>query len=400
MLRKIRLLFFFIMAIPVVLVIHLIKPWLLVRLAGLVSYRIGHLAGNTEMYLCMRDAGIDEPNQRHVDLFYMPKPFSNQQLAIMWKRVLRIWPTWILRPICRINRLVPGGKSHDIGSSLQTTRDVHNILDRFPPHLQFTTEEEARGEAGLQAMGLPFGAQFVCLIVRDSEYLDSHSANDWGYHNYRDCDIQNFVLAAEALAERGYFVIRMGAKVHATINSVHPRVIDYATNGMRNDFMDIYLGAKCAYCITTGTGWDEVPVMFRRPIVYVNMVPLGHLHTFRTEFLSITKRHVLKTSQKPLTLSEIFYLGIGFCMRTSDYESKDIVLYENTPEEIRDISIEMAERLNGTWQAHVDDESLQQRFWKIFPIDALDPHTGIPLHGEIRGRFGAKFLRNNPEWLQ
>jgi hypothetical protein len=87
-------------------------------------------------------------------------------------------------------------------------------------------------------------------------------------------------------------------------------------------------------------------------------------------------------------------------MHTSDYESKDVDLIENTPEEIRDVAIEMAERIAGTWQAHPEDEALQQRFWEIFPTNAVDAYEVKPLHGEIRARFGAAYLRNNPEWLQ
>jgi hypothetical protein len=60
--------------------------------------------------------------------------------------------------------------------------------------------------------------------------------------------------------------------------------------------------------------------------------------------------------------------------------------------------MEMAERLNGTWQPHQDDEALPRRFWEIFPVDAEE--DGRPLHGEICGRFGASFLRNNRDWLK
>ena len=133
-------------------------------------------------------------------------------------------------------------------------------------------------------------SQVVALPpLRDSAYLDNHQVKDWSYHNYRDSDIQNFVLAAEDLADRGYFVIRMGAKVYESIKSDHPRVIDYATNGMRNDFMDIYLGAKCEFCITSGLGFDAVPVIFRTHIVSVGELPLGWLRTFLTKMISISK---------------------------------------------------------------------------------------------------------------
>ena len=77
----------YILALPAVLVIRMIRPLLLERWGGLISTRIGHFAANTEMYLCERDAGINVPKQRHVDIFYMESSICNQQLAIIWKRM-------------------------------------------------------------------------------------------------------------------------------------------------------------------------------------------------------------------------------------------------------------------------------------------------------------------------
>lgn len=402
LLRKMKLALLIFLAVPFALVLRLIRSWLLVRWGGMISVYLGHFAANTELYLCERDACINAPKRRHVDLFYMAyRPICNQQLAKMWKRVLRVWPSWVLDHISRVNRLIPGGAVHEIGNNTQRDRDVHNLLDRFPPHLEFTHEEEACGAAGLRAMGIPPDTPFVCLIVRDSAYRDAlQPTRDWSHHNYRDCDIQNYILAAKELADRGYFVIRMGATVRRAMKASHPRIIDYATNGMRNDFMDIYLGAKCEFCISVGTGFDAVPLIFRRPIAYVNMVPLGYLATFSTQFLGITKHHYAVAENRELVLSEIFNHGVGFCLTTSGYKSQGIKLIENTPEEIRDVVIEMAERLNGIWQPHEDDEVLQRRFWKIFPTDAVDAGQGRLLHGEIRTRFGAHFLRNNRDWLR
>ena len=387
---------------PFVLIIRLIRPWLLVRLRWLMSTRIGHFAANTELYLCERDAGIDVPNRRHIDIFYIVQPLCNQQLSKMWQRTLHVWPiAWFIGPLYRLNRLIPGGYLHEIGNNTQSDRDVHNLMERFPPHLEFIEEEELWGEDGLRDMGIPQGAPFVCLTVRDSSYLAMHNPSvDYSYHNYRDASIKNYILAAEALAERGYFVVRMGVKVHEVMNSAHPKVIDYACNGMRSDFMDIYLGAKCAFCITVGSGFDAVPAIFRRPILQVNAVPFGYCWTGGSSPLLLTKHHVDISSGRELTMSEIFSRDVGFLTHSLDYTSRGVKLMENTAEEIRDVAIEMAERLNDTWQAHPEDEALQQRFWEIFPTNSVDAHKGKPLHGEIRARFSANFLRNNPEWLQ
>jgi len=389
----------FVLAIPLVLLIRLISPWILVRIGNLVGGRIGHFAGNTELYLCERDAGINVPTKRYLDLFFIGRPVANLQLAIMWRRILRVWPVWILAPIYRINGFFPGGAQHDVGHNTQWDRDVHNLLDQSSPHLQFDPKEILHGEAGLRGMGIPEGASFVCLAVRDSAYLERHIPTiNWSYHSYRDTDIQNYILAAEELAKRGFYVIRMGEHVREPMKCNNLKVIDYAANGMRNDFMDIYLGAKCSFCITMGTGFDAVPTIFRRPIVFVNSVPVGYLSTFCTRYTHITRRHLLVGSDRELTLREIFSHGVGYCTKTSDYDSRGVQLIENSPEEIRDTVIEMAERLKGTWQPHPDDEALQKRFWEIFPTDSV--LRGAPAHGSIRSRYGAKFLRDNRCWLE
>jgi len=77
----------YILTIPVVISLRIIRPWLLVRLGLCKSGRIGHFAANTELYLCERDAGINVQRQRYLDVFYMTWVISNQQLAIMWKRI-------------------------------------------------------------------------------------------------------------------------------------------------------------------------------------------------------------------------------------------------------------------------------------------------------------------------
>ena len=395
---------FYVLGVPAVIAIRVARPWLLIRLNAVSSESLGHFAADTELYLCERDAGVNQPGRRHVDLFYMPESVCNQQLAIMWRRAMRVWPNWILGPIHRIDRLMPGDAMPECGGTTLEDRDVHNLLDRFPPHLAFTPEEEARGEAGLRAMGIAPGTPFVCLNVRDNAwnaYWDladpsSYESDD----SFRDSDVRNYVLAAEALAGRGYVVIRMGAIVREALNAGHARVIDYATNGMRSDFMDIYLGAKCEFCVSTGTGFDAVPLIFRRPIAFVNVAPLGDFLTCSGNILGIAKHYHLAASNEELSLADIFARGVGLFYSASEYRASGIRLVENTQEEIRDLALEMAERLKGAWRAHADDEALQKRFWEVFPKDAPEHGQGRPWHGEIRSRFGAAFLRANRAWLK
>ena len=112
---------FYLISIPLVLIIRLIKPWYLIRWKELHASRIGHFALVTEFYCCERDAGINKPSQKYLDLFYIKKLVCNKQLEKMWRRSsLIILPSWLLIPLSNVNNFInifiPGGDYHKVGS--------------------------------------------------------------------------------------------------------------------------------------------------------------------------------------------------------------------------------------------------------------------------------------------
>lgn len=372
------------LAILCVLVLRLLRGR--VRIGILWTQRIGHLAGNVEVYLCERDAGI---RPHSFDIWCAPGEPCNKQLLKMWGRVLHIDRTGFANIVFKLNRLFRGWQSIEIPSG-NLDRDVNNLWERYAPHTGFTPKEEFLGKTGLQNMGIPDGAKWVCLIVRDSAYLPQLT-----YHSYRNSDIKAYRFAAEALAERGYYVIRMGANVEKPMAAkyivqgasiAHPNgahIIDYATNGMRSDFMDIYLAAKCAFMISNGTGLDAVSGVFRRPICYVNYVPLEYLPTWGQRSLAIWKHH--EKDGKRMTPAEIYASGAGKFMRADEFEEAGITLVDNTPAEIKAVVEEMVVCIE-------DYAASRQAFWDTFPR-STSPYTGTPLHGKIRMRIGREFLK-------
>ncbi|MBL4818139.1 MAG: TIGR04372 family glycosyltransferase [Deltaproteobacteria bacterium] len=429
-------------ALPVLILIRLIRPFLLVRLEN-IGPSMGPLALHPEIYLCEQEVGVRVPKKRYKDIFYSPEIVCNYQMFKMWKRVIFIWPYWTFGIVAWLNDLIPGGSSHKF--CFYDDRDVNNLLEKTKPHVNFSIGEEERGRIGLSLLGIPEGSPFVCFLVRDGAYGDLVGSEK--YHRlFRNTDIDNYVLAMEALVNRGYYVIRMGATASKPLNTFNSKIIDYAMNGMRSEFMDVYLGSKCAFCVTTSSGWDAIVALFRRPLVITNQTPAFQPYTHLDKILITFKKHINSKDGRELSLSEIFSVGAGFFGRTYYYDLAGIELIENSPKEICDVVIEMAERLDGSWKHHEDDEALQRRFWEIFPTKSkrlilenypcmipaipvemfehldgryrkydedfkkrfweifpaawLEPYSERPIHGEIRARFGAHYLRNNQGWLK
>jgi len=394
---------FYIIAPVILIMVYLISPWFLVRFQPLQSGRIGHFALNTELYCCERDMSINLPNKPYLDLFYF-HDICNKQLAKMWKRELKVFPRWLLNPIFKTNSFFSKFFSilvrHEFSESMSNYRDVKDLLKKSKPHVNFSSEEEIIGKEQLKKFGLSQDSKFICLNVRDEAYLKNYLGKDWSYHDYRNAEIDDFILASEEITQRGYFVFRMGKKVKKPIKTSNSMIIDYANSGMRSDFMDIYLGANCTFCLSTSAGFNSIVTIFRRPIASIT-VPLSFIETFVDNSLFITKHYYSKKKEKNLTLSEISFSNISCMLRTEEYEKRGIKLIDNTPEEIRDLALEMIGRLEGNWKFDETDNKLQEKFWSIYlSSDYNKFFNDRQLHGKIRGKFGAKYLRNNPKWLQ
>jgi putative glycosyltransferase (TIGR04372 family) len=361
-----------------------LRPLVTIRFGTLFVSRLGHLAGNTECYLCERDAGLNRA-KRTFDIWTPQGTPANAHLLAMYRRVMPIW-RWAFG-VQEVGKHLQGWNAAHTFSDSQWGRDIHNLIEKSPPHLTFTRAEEKRGRTGLRALGMP--AKWVCIINRDPMYLRAVApGQDYTYHSFRDSDIDNYCDAAVALIQRGYWVLRMGTFVEKRMALSGPQFIDYACSGMRSDFMDVYLGAKCAFTISNGTGFDGIPMIFRRPICFVNEAPFEYLSTWMKDSLAIWKHHLREG--KRMSVAEIIASGAGLFSRSGQFEDAGITLEENTPTEIKDVALEMDDRLQGIHSVLADD-ALQARFWAAYPR-SKSPANGGPLHGEIRLRIGSKFL--------
>lgn len=376
------------LCVPIAVLLRLLRPILLVRVGPLISDQIGHFGANTELYLCRKDLQGASPT---LDVFYLMSRICNQQLRRMWERKLLV--NSIARPIAIASRYLPGAAAHVI--PLGSDRDPDGLLGRRASHLTFTEEEIAAGMEGLRRLGIPDGTPFICFHSRDAAYLDwAFPHLNLKYHNYRDVPIRDCLPAAEALANRGYLSVRMGAVVKESLPASHPRIIDYATSGLRSDLLDLFLIAGCRFFLGAAGGLNAMPRVFRRPAVFTNVIPYGpeHLDIHSSPGnLFIPKKLWLRDAARLMTFREMLDSGAGDFIRGEQFDALGIDVRSNEPEEITALAIEMDERLQGTWRPSDDDEALQHRFWSLF--------ERRPIFDRQLIRIGAAFLRQHRHLL-
>lgn len=355
-------------ALPIVLILRLVSPLKLIRVGFIVrSARIGHLTIDTEVYLLDKKL----QNKNSIDLFFCNELICNYQLLKMWKRIIIIHH--FVKYLYYANKMLPNSNAFDC--SFKTFPEYVNgkgLLNKTKCNISFTNEEEKMGEKYLRSKGVGINDKFVCVHSRDSVFLKTFMGknrddNDpWSYHSYRNSDINDYLFAINNLTLRGYYIFRIGAITEKKITVDNPMIIDYACNGDRTDFLDIYLSAKSSFFIAGGGGPMSTAIIFRRPVVVVNRIPIENLKAgLGKKDITILKKIYSTDEKRILTFREVIEMGYGNFVKTEEYEKNNLEVFDNTPEEIRDVVLEMDARLNETWDESPEDVLLQKQFWNV-----------------------------------
>lgn len=408
LLKKIFQIPYYLIPLIILVFIIILRPFILIRLYGINSNRIGHFIGNTEVYLTRKKANLFQPSRSYYDIcFYYNstqnlEKICNKQFDKMIRRVLTIFPTYPFhftkKLIDKSSRYLNFISDHSVYIT-DHDRDINNLFSKFSPSFYFTEKEKRLGKNILKDMGIPSNAEFICFAIRDKTYLKNNFKDiDFSYHDYRDCNIDNFLLAAETLANKGYYVLRMGKIVSAKLSTNNLKIIDYANSEFRSDFMDIYLGAHCKFILTTQTGFDAIPYVFRKPAAAIS-VPVGLIRSFKFDNISITKHHYNERTNKKLSMKEIFDFNLGFSLKTEEFNKKDIKLIENSNIEINDLTIDMLTELEKPKEMQFILSEKQKQCNKILNYN-IKKYKKEYQNGELLGSFTNSFLDNNSEFLE
>ena len=130
--------------------------------------------------------------------------------------------------------------------------------------------------------------------------------------------------------------------------------------------------------------------ILRTPTVFVNILPIGYSTLFSSRYILIPKHHYSLKEGRRLSMRE-FSIGVGYCKKSSCYNDKDIEVIENSPDEIKEASLEMVRKLKGSFKEDNQDFLNQKKFRQLFPDKSIDPISGRILHGKIKSKIRSYF---------
>jgi len=383
----------YIINIPVLLLIKLLSLFIVIRFEKLKAAFYGDVVQSVELYLCEKENEINTLQKKTLDIFFTDGKLCNKYLFKIFKRNIIILPKILILPLYTLASLNSFFSNHLIGNNSQSDRDINNLLDKTKTYFKLKKNEVDEGFKFLNSIGITRSDKFVCVNVREAKY---HKKMD--FHNYRNGDINKYLLACEELTKLGYYVFRVGSKPVKKIESKNKMIIDYAHNGMRSEFLDIFLGSQCDFCISTSSGFDSVPIVSRKPILFIT-VPVGYFYTFSSKFMSITKNHYGLIDKEKLSLKEIFKKNVGFSLHSNDFKNNEVSLEDNDSNELKNIVLEFHDRMIKNIK-YKDEEKIAKKFWDVY-----DKYTknilrkNAPLHGEYKSMVSISYLKMNKKFL-
>ena len=356
---------FFIPSFLFLILIRIIKPIIHIRFGSVLSARIGHFVYDIEFYLCQKN----KLKNKSLDFFYLdnqgwPLAARNKFLLKMVKR--KIYSSYIFKYIIFFNNYFPDSSRFKINmmqDEFGRTIDLKHSLTYSNPQLNFTILENQKGTEFLSKYNIQKNDKYICLVVRDSEYLNQEfKGRNWSYHNYRDADIKTYFKACIYLANKGYKVFRMGKIVKEKIENIHPNIIDYANSEYRSDFLDIWLLSNCYYSLCTNTGLDSICRINKIPFISSNFLPARDIYV-DCNVLTAPKKLYWKSSNIQLNLSEMIEFSYG---RTEEYIQNNIDILDLNENEILDCVLQMEEKLNNIETRNKELQKKSDLFWKVF----------------------------------
>ena len=387
----------FIPFLVLIIFIILIKKFVLIRFGEIETRAIGHYGLPIEIYLSEKDLGLNNTNQKTYDIWIRNKKVANNFLLKKWKTYLNIYPPyfkliWIFFRKFKFGKdfLIPyrhwmdySEKWPNVGNQM---RDIHGVLSKTKSHLKFTNEEKKIADQFFSKNNIT--DKIIIFFARDSNYREKKLSITVNEAEIRNCSIDTYKYAILNMTNK-YTCIRMGSDPEKKLDIKNKKFIDYSFSNFKSEINDLYILSKSHFIVSSGSGFDQLGIMFRRPVVLVNAVENEYRYNpiFNSPIkLFIPKKIFSHEKKRLLTFREIFEIGAHNLNKTSKYISRKLSVINNTAEEINDVVMEMDKRLSGDWEETQENINLQSKYWQI------NSFKDMP---KFECKIGSKFLKNN-----
>lgn len=333
------------LALPVVFIFYLLRKYVVVEFVLPNVTLFGHLALEPEKVLSniasQGSRSVGDPKRVLIWSLGKSREQVNKALVKIWRRELFVLPSAIVDAMHRASKWLPNFEMRVL--QFDKLHENDHVLDSCESHLKFTSSEVKIGVKYLRDVGIEPEKPYICLIVREAAWAPPTTGPS-SSGTLRSRSFEDFLLAAEALADLGVAVIKLGAA--GTFQTAGTKIIDYANGKDKSDFLDVYLPAHAKCVISTMSGPDAVALVGRVPVLYVDIAQYSLCFAGTRLVTWVPSRLINQKSGRAMSLSEVFESGAGRFLGSTPFEQAGVTIEQSSPEQIRDYCIDFYQSLS------------------------------------------------------
>ena len=211
------------------------------------------------------------------------------------------------------------------------------------PLLGLSKSDRDQGEKKLRKLGVPKGAWYVGLHVREGGF---YTESGGGISTHRNSRVEDYFPAIRAIVDAGGIVVRLGDKSMKKLPKMDG-LIDYAHSAVKSPSMDIFMCATSRFVIGTTSGLTTVCLAFGTPMLLANCISNDwQLWTKETDFIVKRVREI--ATGRYLTFAETYRQPMqGYLINNLVMQRKGYEILPNTDDEIEEAVRYKLELMNG-----------------------------------------------------
>ena len=202
-------------------------------------------------------------------------------------------------------------------------------------YFKIDKQDYKKGKNILKKMGIPDGAWYVVLHVREGNGNELFNSNPLTY-----------VKSIKEIVKRGGYVFRMGDKKMTPLPKIHG-LIDYPFTEYKSEFLDVFLAGTCRFCLGTSSGYWPLAIYFGKPVLLANYLPILEYYSLDEKSMFLPKRLVNKNTKKLVSIKDMFKFPLGYLVRNIQLNQNNVQAIDNNEEEIFQSTYEMLNILEG-----------------------------------------------------
>ena len=251
-------------------------------------------------------------------------------------------------------------------------REMHEIFKKKPFIYKLKKIHLLEAENILRKFKIKLKKNLVTIHARDKSYK-KHDGE-----SYRNSNIENFKKSVMWLLKKNYQVIRLGNQEMIKC-SYSNKIIDITkiNFGKKKELIDFYFIQKCKFLIGSASGPYIMAASFNKPMLLVDMAPLGNVLPMAQKGLSMPKIYFNLLNKKKMSFEETLNNRASHLRLDVKFKKNKIKLINNTSNEIYNSTREIFKKVKNN---NFKEDLLQKKFKKLLlshKVDSAKASTSI-----------------------